>query len=150
MNIRILITIAVSVAVLALVGCQSDTQTDKDPSDISSEAGSMTEAAGKNVDQLAEQSTDLKDEYVAKADEKLGEIATMLSDWKGKVTDLPATTKPLAESSLSTLESAHDNATSALGKLKNADVAEWKEHVPAVDEAMSGVNSAMEKVKSFF
>ena len=143
MNIRFSVLIALVILGIAIVGCQSDSKIDTDTSKLSTEAAKVTET-------VSDQAAKLRATYVEKVETKLADVTSQVSKWKDKLGDLPPTTKPLAEKSFTALESAQDKAISTLDELKDADISEWKDHIPKVDEAFVGVSNAMKKIKSFF
>jgi len=150
MKKKLLLVASLILAAVVAVGCQSDSKTDKTGTELNKAAETANEMSGEAVETIADGAAGLRDEYVEKIDKQLGSIAAKVTDWKDKVNGLPSATRPLATKSLNTLESAQSIATDALGKLKAADVSQWKDHVPAVDKAMESLSGAFKKVQSFF
>lgn len=142
--------LAICLMALVVIGCGSDTDSDKLGASLKNATEAATDLAGKATDAVTEKSSEMRAEYVAKIEEKLNDVSSKLTDWQGELNDLPATSKPLAEKSLETLKSAQSKAVTVLSDLKSSEISEWQEKMPTVNDAMKNVGDAYSKVESFF
>ena len=145
-----LIIIAVMVMAMMMFGCQSDKEAQKGAGEMTEEVQGEAATAEETPAEAAEEAVDTREGYIAKVEQQLQAAATQLTAWKDQVASLPVASQPMAETSLNAVQTAHDGAMTALGTLKDADPAEWQNHVPAVDEAMSGLDAAMQSAKELF